>query len=69
MSEPSVALIHRRRLIMHDIPLTLTPELLLVRLTLPRDLTEAEAERLCGIIRSLAMPQQSGSSEAGEPRV
>jgi hypothetical protein len=40
---------------MHDIPLTLDPPLL-VRLTLPRDLTQAEADRLCKVIQTLAMP-------------
>lgn len=38
-------------MVAHDIPLR--PKVL-VRLTLPRYLTEADAERLCGIIRALA---------------
>lgn len=51
--------IHPRRLVMYDVPLTLTPEPLIVRVTLPRDLTRTEAERLCGIIHTLVLPKET----------
>lgn len=38
-----------------------------VRLVLPHDLTTAEADRICGIIRAVAFPQASGSDAAIAP--
>jgi hypothetical protein len=43
----------RTDLITYDIPLRTD---LLVRLVLPVQFTEQDAERLCGVIRTIAMP-------------
>ncbi len=51
-----------RRLVYYDVPLTHDP-VLLVRLTLPRDLTQEEADRLCGFIQALPLSAPSPAEE------
>lgn len=51
------------RLICYDLPLR--PGRKLARLILPEDLTVAEAERLAGIIRSIAFETTTKVAEAG----
>lgn len=51
----------RRRFIPYEIPLKPNRDdrESRARLVLPEDLTQAEAERLCAVIRALALPQPS----------
>lgn len=58
---------HGRPFIPYEIPLSDSER---VRLVLPADLTQAEADRICGVIQTLAfaVPEDHGGTDAGVPR-